>query len=190
MRSGLIVVLAASTALLAGCATVAQPAQPARPARPVDGPTSGQYYQERWMDILTIVPNLYPPKPTAVRTVQQSDWLETIVACVNVYGLPPGEPNAYAISELVCEIQYPSANGFELYRTADDRARLYDYYENSLLPCLTLMGQKILPSPAYRTALSADRFLWPVNGPVVLGPTEQYRLDRCPVPPSGLASGS
>lgn len=183
MRSGLMVVLAASAALLAGCATVVQP------SRPVDGPTSDQYYQERWTDILTVVPNLYPPKPTAVRTVQQSAWLETIVACVNVYGLPPGQPNAYAISELVCEIQYPSANRFELHRTADDRARVYDYYENSLLPCLTLMGQKILPSPAHRTALSADRFLWPVNPPLVVGPTQQYRFDRCPPPPTP-ASGS
>jgi hypothetical protein len=182
-----LALLAASTALLAGCTTVSTPTlvtSALGSARPVDGPTREQYYGQRWADILKFVPDLYSPAPTPVRTIADDRWLSTIMVCVAGYGQPPDQPNAYAISELVCEIQYPSASGFEVYRSAADRAATYNYYMHTLMPCLTLLGQPILPSPAYRMATSGDLFFWPVHDPLVMNASEQYRFDRCPAPSS------
>ena len=147
-----IVAAVASALLVTGCSVQVHPA-----AGPDDF-TRRQYYHERAEAIVRALPAWLPEPVAVVRSVSDADWAGAIMACVSVYGLAPGKPNSYEISELICEQQYPSRSGAEILSTEAQRAARYNYFEKTLLPCLILLGQPILPSPAYRTATSVRPF--------------------------------
>jgi hypothetical protein len=165
----------AATLVLSGCAS-------ATAGRPFDGATHESYYDERWSDVDAFMPDLVRPNVVPVRVVSDNAWLETVLACVTRYGLAVGERNAYEISELICEQQFPSTGAIELARTADDRESTWRYYDRVMLTCLRLHGLPVLPSPAYQNALSGGDYLWRVNEPAPPSTRDKFRLGSCPGP--------
>lgn len=149
---------------------------------PPTPPTAEQYYPSRWAEIQRDVSQFARPDVSAVRVVADGDWLRTVLECVSVYGLASGAVNAYRISELICEQQYPSVTHLEFASTVASRARLYDFYEKTLRPCLVLFGQQTLDTPAYRTAMQPEPFFWRVNPPLSPDSIVHYRMQRCPAP--------
>jgi hypothetical protein len=156
---------------------------PTRPS-PTDmpPPTAEQYYSARWAEIQRDVSQFAQPSVNAVKVVADREWLRTVLECVSTYGLASRAVNAYRISELICEQQYPSLTGLEFASSVASRARLYDFYENTLRPCLVLSGQRTLDTPAYRTAMQPEPFFWRVNPPLSLDSIVHFRMQRCPDP--------
>jgi len=146
------------------------------------GLTADQYYSSRWAEIQRDVSQFARPDVSAVRVVADGDWRRTVLECVSVYGLASGAVNAYRISELICEQQYPSVTHLEFASTVASRARLYDFYEKTLRPCLVLFGQQTLDTPAYRTAMQPEPFFWRINPPLSPDSIVHYRMQRCPAP--------
>jgi hypothetical protein len=135
-----------------------------------------------------------------VRFETASDWPGVIRSCEDRLGgstfvsTSSQEANDYA--RAVCTIEYPSPGIRDRLRTPAQLAYTYDYYVNSLVPCLATSGVAIdrstIPSRAsYRIQDDGGMFAWSPYDALSASPRQTTASvaalkAKCPSAPPGL----
>lgn len=109
------------------------------------------------------------PKPEAelVRFVAPEDWSRIIEECMGQAGLElefPDDPSyrdAYYSRYYVCIVRFPIGDS-SYYLSSIQLGLLYDYYAARTVPCLKLMGIRVLDQPTREHFIEAaqNRAFW------------------------------
>ena len=162
-RSLAAAVLILGASLLVGCAGGAAAAPP---APTVDAATEKRMIDEAanqaWGEVQRMFPDAERPQVEQVRVVTAADSAKVVAQCIQELGYPAtaredggisfgATPEAQAeqqnIAVYTCRVKYPTDPAFTLPPTDDEIAYLYDYYANTLVPCLAERGYDIeMPS--------------------------------------------
>lgn len=154
MATSLRLALVAVVLLLTGCSTVAAP-EPGLTAEELDD--LRQLRTEGLWAATGLYPDQRPANPP-VTTVSIDDWAAAYVKCMNIAGFDDYEleGNGYSVtgtdgesSELerltnyLCAMSFEVEGEFDGMLNAAQIAYLYDYYAQTLVPCLAAHGYKV-----------------------------------------------
>lgn len=191
------VALAASVALVAGCATP-------RPLPP--GPDEAEVREildrqnSDWWDLM--FPGQPQPSIEVIEVIPEDEWTPAMVGCMTAAGIegvsatedgllfepPPGTQRAMNRAYFECFLQYPVevVDGAAMIGEAQV-SWLYDYFDRRLAPCLRLLGYRVEPSPP-REQFLVDFYnynAWTPYAAIAQADTDWDLLDaRCPPPPA------
>jgi hypothetical protein len=198
-----VAVLAAVT-LLAGCASMPEPSAPSGPKlsdaeeRLVQESLDGS-----WRMVILLYPDAVRPKVERVRLVEQSDQPTAIADCLTEQGYDvvvnsqgsissTGGGEAFQVAYYACEAKYPLHPDYLRPLSDAQLEHLYDYFLNTLKPCLEAEGYGVPPAPSLQRFVETynDGGGWIVYGEVAganLPPGEWGRLNAlCPQIPDDL----
>jgi hypothetical protein len=151
-------------------------------------------------------PDAEVPVVERVRFISNSEWAETIAACLREEGFdvttspdggmssspPEGQELPFALAQYTCNAKYP-VNPRENVELNEDQIRyLYDYYTQVATPCLEELGFTDLPEPPSRQSyISAypSGPTWNIYDTVAdqADGDEWYEAnEKCPQVPEGL----
>ncbi|WP_168625786.1 MULTISPECIES: hypothetical protein [unclassified Cryobacterium] len=197
--AGLVAVL-----LLSGCDSTSEPPTPSGPKLSA---AEEQLVQESldgsWRMVVLLYADAVRPEVERVRLVEQSDQPTAIADCLAEQGYDvvvdsqgsissTGGGEAFQVAYYTCEATYPLHPDYLRPLSEAQLAHLYNYFLNTLKPCLEAEGYDVPPAP------SLQRFLetynegggWIVYGEVAgakLPPGEWGRINAlCPQIPDDL----
>lgn len=213
-RRRLWVVIVISALALSGCAAESKSPAPER-GEPlnqnlteIENQLVGNYLDNAWRNVLTAHPDAVRPEVERVRLIDQADWTTIIPDCLaemghhvvpdangswSVKGGPGSEP--YFLAFYTCEAMYPLHPKFSAPMTDAKITRLYDYFLNSLKPCLEREGYEVPPAPSLQRFQEAYRtdggwFIYAGVADASVGPEELARINRvCPQVPEDFVGG-
>ena len=177
--------------LLAGC-TAAPMAEPLTGLTADEEVLYAQSFALQWSGIE--VPDA--PEVPVVAYVPSAGWGTVVAGCMNAAGYeqyaatrsgmsyPSRESDAETLALYTCIGQYPVQADFSAYANKAQLEYLYDYFRNSLVPCLAARGYIVpgtAPSREEFTELTVQPRWNPYNA-LQKVPTEAVR-ESCPASP-------
>lgn len=212
-RLGWLVWSAMILLVLAGCVADTEPPEPGpgpteslnQDLTAVEEQVVGRYLDIAWRNVASIHPDAMRPEVDRVRLIDQTDWTTIIPDCLaemghhvepdangswSVQGGPGSEP--YFVAFYTCEAMYPVHPKYIAPMTDAKITRLYDYYLNSLKPCLEREGYTVPPAPSlqrFRETYRTDGgwFIHAGVADAAIGTEELARINRvCPQVPENF----
>lgn len=189
MKRALAVI--AATLALAGC-TAAPVAEPLSGLSDDEELLYAQSFALEWAGIE--VPNA--PEVDVVAYVPPAGWGTVVAGCMNAegyldysattYGMtyPSRESDAESLALYTCIGRYPVRGDFSSYANEQQLEYLYDYFRDSLIPCLAGEGYLVPGTAPTRETFTEFTVLprWnPYNALTERPPTEVR--ERCPASP-------
>ena len=210
---GWLVGPAMTVLVLSGCAAEIDPPEPGpgptqslnQQITAVEEQIVSKYLDNAWRNVVSIHPDAIRPEVDRVRLIHQTDWTTIIPDCLaemghhvepdangswSVQGGPESEP--YFVAFYTCEAMYPVHPKYNAPMTDAKIAKLYDYFLNSLKPCLEAEGYAVPPAPSlqrfqetYRT--DGGWFIYAGVADAAIGTEELARINRvCPQVPENF----
>lgn len=185
------VCVAAAALLLAGCS-----------AAPLVEPPTGLSDEEELLYAQSFalewsgIPSSGIESVAVISYVPPAGWGTAVAGCMNAAGYPDYAATAagmaYPLRETdaetealyVCIARYPVRSDFSAYANTAQLGYIYDYFRDSLVPCLALEGYIVpgeAPSREQFTALTVQPRWNPYNA-LPESPPQSVR-DRCPASP-------
>jgi hypothetical protein len=152
---------------LAACAAETDPPPPeqagmlSQELTAVEEQIVSRYLDNAWRNVVSIHPDAIRPEVDRVRLIHQTDWTTIIPDCLaemghhvepdangswSVQGGPGSEP--YFLAFYTCDAMYPVHPKYNAPMTDAKITQLYDYFLNSLKPCLEREGYTVPPAPS------------------------------------------
>ena len=201
-----VVALVALGLLLAGCTT--PPAPEATPEPPAEY-TVAWVVEQSWVTFHDRFPDVERPEVKPERLITSGEWAETIAGCLREEGFDDAtatlgeqiesasaDQQDYQLATYVCSARFPIDPKYFRPLTEKSIGLVYDYFVNSLVPCLAAQGHTVSAPP------SRDAFVtgwegvpgWNPYGEIPLAEIGQAELDRlisvCPeYPPDEVLYG-
>lgn len=163
---------------------------------------------DAWEQLSGMFPEAIRPEVEQVRVVSPSEWNEVIAQCVKGQGfaasanpdggisygaIPDEQAEAQNLAVYVCRVKYPIDPSFSLPLTTDEASFIYEYYKNTLVPCLSSHGYEVeMPSESvFGDILKTEGSPWSPYGDLqeVEGAALDTLLVECPQTPSGFRGG-
>jgi len=138
-----------------------------------------------------------------VRYLDPDEWAEVHAQCLRdqgfhvevtldgglLFNLPEDQQKALHEAAYRCDVQYPVHPRFRQRLSIEQIALLYEYYVDTLKPCLEAEGYEIEQPPSLETfaaTLYEDSSWHPYNSVPLIRREEQHRLQqKCPmIPPT------
>lgn len=202
VRSALAVLMV--TLLLSGCGSTPEPSTSSGPKL---SDAEEQLIQESldssWWLVVTLYPEAVRPEVERVRLVAQSDRPTAIADCLTEQGYDvlvdwqgsistTRADEAYHVAFYTCEAMYPLYPEYLVPLSNAQLEHLYDYFLDTLKPCLEAEGYGTPPAPSLQQFLEAynDGGGWNTYAEVAaagLPPGEWARINaECPQIPDDL----
>ena len=190
MRSAALLAVVAAL-LLAGC-TVTPVAEPLSGLSPEEEQLYAQSFALQWSGIEVAG----DPVVGVVAYVPSAGWGTAVAGCMNAAGYPDygvtatgmtypaREDDAEALALYTCIGEYPVQADFSSYANEAQLGYLYDYFRDSLVPCLATEGYTVpgaAPTREQFTRFTVEPRWNPYNA-LESRPTEGVR-ERCPASP-------
>ena len=167
MVSGVVAVLAASVVLLSGCAEHRH-----APPSGLSAEEFAQYHdylgQRMWQG--TGLPESLRPEITP-EIVEPEEWTDRLGSCDDMAAtaMAAGE-QAAIISEYSCRMRYQLTPGVLTLLNEAQLDYLYDYYKDTLVPCLRIRGVEVPEVLTREEAVDVGRFgAYPWNPYAAMG---------------------
>ncbi len=125
-----------------------------------------------WLAYVGAYPDAERPAVELVRYISPADGAPFRVSCMHDEGfpdvsegqdgsiasgiVPPAQNEAYAIAQYVCAVKYQIAPEYQLPFTDEQLGDLYDYYVESLIPCLDGKGYAVVDIPSRGTFVDSE----------------------------------
>ncbi|WP_154071848.1 hypothetical protein [Glaciihabitans arcticus] len=189
MKRALLLVAAL---LLTGCTAAPEP-EPTATAEPPQEYTVAWVVEQSWVTFSDSYPDVERPEVEAERLISPGEWPKTIAGCLvdagftdtkattggQVESASSGEED-YDLAQYVCSATFPIDPKY--FRPLDEEAIgiVYDYFVDTLVPCLTAQGQTVTPAPTREAFLAGWEGVpsWNPYGDLPLEVIGQAELDR------------
>lgn len=210
-RARALLVSACLALTLTSCSAEHPPEAPQAPV--ADDATARHMIQQAndaaWEQLHRIFPELERPEVEQRRVVSAAEWDAVHAQCVTEMGfsatvmagggvsygqIPDEQAEAQNLAVYICQVRYPRDPSYLLPLTADEAAYVYDYYEDTLVPCLAARGHEVeMPSTSvFHERLKTEGVPWSPYQELheVAGAELDTLLAECPQSPPGFRGGS
>lgn len=169
---------------------------------PLDNGGHAEYTWEDFVQIEREMSGLTTwPEVDRIRFVSQEDWPTEQAHCLSAQGFPTTVQNdgfttngvteqqeAFDEASYICRLQYPMDLKYAQAFSRTQLRTIYDYYRDSLIPCLQDMGFEAAPLPSEETyveGVASGTSNWSPYDAINLGAANTQKLhETCPAMPS------